>query len=86
MPWSHSVNRARLVGVVALVQIGGTVLASTHQHPHRALDWAGVVLLGAPVVALVWLRRWAVGVLAAVFVTTLAYSSFGYRVGRSSSP
>jgi signal transduction histidine kinase len=70
-----------LAGVVAVIQIGGTVLASHHQQPHRSLDWLGYALLAAGVVALAGLRRTTVGVLAAVFVFTLAYWSLGFPRG-----
>jgi signal transduction histidine kinase len=79
--WTRSPRLLRLIGVVAVIQIGGTVLASHHQESHRALDWLGVALLSGAVVALAWLRRTTVGVLAAVFVATLAYSSLGYPRG-----
>jgi signal transduction histidine kinase len=79
--WTRSPHLMRLIGVVAVIQIGGTVLASHHQEPHRALDWLGVALLSGAVVALAWLRRTTEGVLAAVFVCTLAYWSLGYPRG-----
>jgi signal transduction histidine kinase len=79
--WTRAPNLLRLLGVVALIQIGGTVLASHHQDPHRALDWLGVTLLAGAVVALAGLRRTTVGVMAVVFVSTLAYWSLGYPRG-----
>jgi signal transduction histidine kinase len=66
---------------VAVVQIGGTVLASHHQDPRRALDWLGVTLVSSAVLALAGLRRSTVAVLAVVFVSTLAYWSLGYPRG-----
>jgi signal transduction histidine kinase len=81
MPWTRPRFLLRLIVVVGVIQIGGTVLASHHQQPVRAFDWLGYALLAAPVVCLVGLRRTTVGVLAAVFTFTLLYWSLGYPRG-----
>jgi signal transduction histidine kinase len=70
-----------LIAVAAVIQIGGTIVASHHHQSHRALDWLGLVLLAAPMLALLGLRRSTVAVLGAVFAFTLAYWSLGYPRG-----
>jgi signal transduction histidine kinase len=61
--------------------VGITVVAARHQPERRDLDVLGLVLLAAGPVALVWRRRWPVGVLLVTIGTTLAYLSIGYGRG-----
>jgi signal transduction histidine kinase len=72
-----------LVGFVALLQVGGTILASHHHNatPARALDALGVALLAAPALMLFARRRAPELVLTGVFALTLAYALLGYPKG-----
>jgi signal transduction histidine kinase len=70
-----------LLGVVALVNVGGTAAASTHQVPARPLDLGGWALLVTSVLLLPFRHRAPVAVLAGVFATTAAYWSLGYPGG-----
>jgi signal transduction histidine kinase len=64
-----------------VLQVGITIVAARHQPERRDMDVLGLVLLAAGPVALVWQRRWPVGVLVAVLTSTLAYLSIGYGRG-----
>jgi signal transduction histidine kinase len=66
---------------VGVLQVGITVVAARHQPERRDLDVLGLLLLAAGPVALVWRRRWPVGVLLLTIGTTLAYLSIGYGRG-----
>src|SRR3954469_11235445 len=70
-----------LAGVVLVAQVGGTALAASHQPERRGIDVLAVALLAAGPVALVWRRRFPLGVYGVSFAATLAYSSIGYGRG-----
>ena len=66
---------------LAVVQVGGTWLASPHQPERETFDLlAGLLLLAGPA-ALVVRRRWPVAVYLTAFASTLAYVSLGYPRG-----
>jgi signal transduction histidine kinase len=65
----------------ALVQVGGTVLASHGQQDVRPLDALGYLLLGSAAAAVLVRRRWPVAVLTATFTATFAYALSGYPGG-----
>jgi signal transduction histidine kinase len=67
--------------LIAAVQIGGTSLAARHQPDRYPLDGPAVALLLVGPAALLFRRRYPVAVLAACFVSTLAYVVVGYPQG-----
>jgi signal transduction histidine kinase len=84
----------RIVGITALIQIGGTFGAASHHRggryscwwasscraPH-AVDLLAVVLLALGPLLLLVRRRYPREVLAAVFAVTLVYVALGYPQG-----
>jgi signal transduction histidine kinase len=76
-------EEAAVVGLVTLLQVGGTFAASRHQNltPARSLDVVGVMLLVAPALLLFGRRRAPEVVLTAVFALTLLYDVLGYPKG-----
>ena len=79
--WRPSRFDLVLAGVVLVAQVGGTVLAASHQSERRGIDALAVVLLAAGPVALVWRRRFPLAVYGVSFAATLAYSLIGYGRG-----
>src|ERR687886_39498 len=67
--------------LAALVQVGGTALVAVHQHPARALDAGGYLLLALGPALLPWRLRRPVAVLLATFVLTVGYLLAGYPLG-----
>jgi signal transduction histidine kinase len=67
--------------MAAAVGVAGTALAAGHQSNVRQLDVLGYVLLAAGPVALLARRRWPVGVLGVVFVSTLVYGVLNFPGG-----
>jgi signal transduction histidine kinase len=65
----------------ALLDVGGTALASHGQHGGRALDWLGYLLLAGAASVLVVRRRWPLPVFAATFAATFAYTLLNYPGG-----
>ncbi len=59
--------------LLAVVQVVGTTGAARNQPERRALDVLGYVLLVVSALALIWMRRYPVQVLAFVAVVFLAY-------------
>lgn len=72
---------AALIALVALVTIGGTVLAGRHQSGVREMDAGAIALLAVAVAALALRRRWPVLTLAVVFALTLGYALSNYPNG-----
>lgn len=70
-----------LVVCIAVIHIGGTVLAAQHQTAPRALDPTGILLLAVPVLLLPGRRRWPVVTYAGVFAATLTYTLMGFPGG-----
>jgi signal transduction histidine kinase len=76
--WAHDVLPALAIGVV---QVGVVAVAGEHQPEAHPLDALGVILLAAGPAALVFRRRWPVGVLVATFAVTMAYWLTDYPRG-----
>src|ERR671916_303227 len=77
-------DRVRLLGpvvLVALVQVGITLIAASHQPEARSMDALGVVLLAAGPAALLFRRTQPVAALAGAFVPTMAYLLLDYGKG-----
>jgi signal transduction histidine kinase len=72
---------AALVVPVAVVHVGGTLLASLHQPERRSIDALALLLLLAGPAALAFRRRYPATVLYVVFASTLAYWVIGYPRG-----
>jgi signal transduction histidine kinase len=70
-----------VVLVVALLQIGGTILASRHQTGRTDFDVLGIVLLAAGPAALLVRNRYPRTVLVVAYATAFAYSLRGYAHG-----
>ncbi len=83
----------RITGIIAAIQIGGTIAAAHHEtHPHSCwwashcgtaqhLDVGAIVLLAAGPVALLARRSYPRAVLLFVLTVTLAYVTLGYAQG-----
>ena len=68
--------------IVALVDVGGTILASHHHASGtRALDAFGVILLAVGAASVAYRRRLPVAVLWIAFGTTFAYTALDYPGG-----
>src|SRR5918998_1010058 len=77
-------DRVRLLGpvvLVALVQVGITLIAASHQPEARSMDALGVALLAAGPAALLLRRTQPVAALAGAFVPTMAYLLLDYGKG-----
>ncbi|HEX4491971.1 MAG TPA: sensor histidine kinase [Acidimicrobiia bacterium] len=72
---------AVVAGVVVVLQVAFTALASRHQHPHRDFTVAAVLLLAVGPVSLLVRRRYPRLVLGFVFVSTLAYWTADFPKG-----
>jgi signal transduction histidine kinase len=81
-PWLAGSRRDALIALAALaIQVGATHAAARHQSDRTALDAWGYGLLAIGPAALLFRRRWPVGVLAFVFAATLTYWLLGYPHG-----
>jgi len=74
-------REAALLAFSALVQIGGTVLASRGQDEHGTPPLLGIGLLAVGVAAIPWRLKYPVAALAVAFGATLAYASLDYAKG-----
>ncbi len=74
-------REAALLAFAALVQIGGTVLASRGQDEHGTPPLLGIGLLALGVAAIPWRLKYPVAALAVAFGATLAYASLDYAKG-----
>jgi signal transduction histidine kinase len=81
MPGRVAARETALVALLAVVQIGGTALASGRQPERGGLGLAGIVLLGIAVGAVPFRIRYPDAALAAVLAATAAYWSLGYPRG-----
>jgi signal transduction histidine kinase len=79
--WRPSWSDVALAAVVAIVEIGVTLVAQSHQDPYRDFDAVAFLLLASGPIALAWRRRYPVHVYGVVFGTTLAYWAAGYPRG-----
>jgi signal transduction histidine kinase len=72
---------ALAVGTANLLTAGVSNTAGVGRTPWRPLDALGYLLLAIGPLALVFRRRWPLGVLAAVMAISVAYSARGYPEG-----
>jgi signal transduction histidine kinase len=81
-PWLSGAPLDAFIALVALgIQVGLSHTAAGHQPDRTPLDLWGYALLVVGPVALLYRRRWPVGVLVFVFAATLAYWLLGYPHG-----
>jgi signal transduction histidine kinase len=80
-PWRATRSDLVVAAVVAVAQVGITVVAASHQPERDSIDALALVLLATGPVALVWRRRFPVAVLGIAFAATLAYWVIGYGRG-----
>jgi signal transduction histidine kinase len=79
--WTTTTFDVTLAVVVAVVEIGGALAASSHQNPRREFDVLAAVLLGLGALALIWRRRAPVAVLGVALATTLTYTVIDFPQG-----
>jgi signal transduction histidine kinase len=79
--WRPSTVDVAIALVVLVVEIGVTLVASSHQDTRRGFDALGALLLASGALALVWRRRQPVAVLGVAFATTLTYVVVGFPQG-----
>jgi signal transduction histidine kinase len=72
---------AAVAAGTAVLQVGGTLLAASHQPEARPLHLAGVLLLAASTVPLLWRRRFPVVVFGVTCALTLGYAMLAYPNG-----
>jgi len=76
--WRPSTVDVALALVVLVVEIGVTLVASSHQDTRRGFDALAALLLASGALALVWRRRHPLVVLGVALATTLTYVVIGF--------
>jgi signal transduction histidine kinase len=79
--WAPTTFDVTLAVVVAVVEIGGALAASSHQDPRHDFNVLAALLLGSGALALVWRRRAPVAVLGIAIATTLTYVVIDFPQG-----